>query len=68
MDLRYRGNDGKVHYCHTLNNTAIATPRVLIAILENHQRADGTVRIPEVLVPYMGGITELTSANAAGAR
>ncbi|MEE2883801.1 MAG: serine--tRNA ligase [Planctomycetota bacterium] len=68
MDLRYRGNDGKVHFCHTLNNTAIATPRVLIAILENHQRSDGTVRIPDVLVPYMGGKTEITSANAAGAR
>ncbi|MGE4619033.1 MAG: serine--tRNA ligase [Planctomycetota bacterium] len=67
MDLRYRGKDGKVHFCHTLNNTAIATPRVLIAILENHQRADGTIRIPEVLVPYMGGKTEITPTNVGGA-
>ena len=68
MNLRYRGKDGKVHYCHTLNNTAIATPRVLIAILENHQREDGSIRIPEVLVPYMGGRTEITRDNASGAR
>ena len=68
MNLRYRGKDGKVHYCHTLNNTAIATPRVLIAILENHQREDGSIRIPEVLVPYMGGRTEITQTNASGAR
>ena len=68
MNLRYRGNDGKVHYCHTLNNTAIATPRVLIAILENHQREDGSIRIPEVLAPYMGGRTEITRDNASGAR
>ncbi|MBT6784626.1 MAG: serine--tRNA ligase [Planctomycetes bacterium] len=66
MDLRYRGEDGKVHFCHTLNNTAIATPRVLIAILENNQRADGSVKIPEVLVPYMGGLTEITPTDNDG--
>ncbi len=66
MDLRYRDAEGKVRFCHTLNNTAIATPRVLIAILENNQRADGSVRIPEVLVPYMGGITEITPTDNEG--
>ncbi len=55
LNLRYRDANKKVHYCHTLNNTAIASPRVLIAILENHQQADGRVRIPEALRPYMGG-------------
>ena len=55
LDLRYRGEDGKLRFCHTLNNTAIASPRVLIAILENNQLADGRVRIPEVLRPYMSG-------------
>jgi seryl-tRNA synthetase len=55
LDLRYRGADGKVRFCHTLNNTAIASPRILIAILENYQEADGSVRIPQVLVPLMGG-------------
>jgi seryl-tRNA synthetase len=55
LNLRYRGEDGKVRFCHTLNNTAIASPRILIAILENFQEADGSVTIPEVLRPYLGG-------------
>lgn len=54
LNLRYRDSEGKIKYCYTMNNTAIATPRVLIAIIENNQQADGTIRIPEVLVPYMG--------------
>lgn len=55
-NLRYRDNaDGKVKYVHTLNNTGIATPRVLVPFLENHQQKDGTVRIPEKLQPYMMG-------------
>ncbi|MCQ2735320.1 MAG: serine--tRNA ligase [Alphaproteobacteria bacterium] len=54
-NLRYRGNDGKVRFCHTLNNTGIATPRALVPFIENHQQADGTVRIPAKLQPYMGG-------------
>ena len=54
-NLRYRGNDGKVQYCHTLNNTGIATPRALVPFIENHQQADGTVRIPAKLQPYLGG-------------
>jgi seryl-tRNA synthetase len=53
--MRYRDGVRKVHYCHTLNNTVIASPRILIPILELYQNADGTVTIPEVLRPYMGG-------------
>lgn len=55
LNLRYRGEDGKVRHCHTLNNTVAASTRMLIALLENHQNADGSVDIPEVLQPYMGG-------------
>ncbi|MDO3411404.1 serine--tRNA ligase [Saccharibacillus sp. CPCC 101409] len=53
--LRYRGEDGKLRYCHTLNNTAAATPRLLIPLIENHQRADGSIYLPPALRPYMGG-------------
>ncbi len=55
LNLRYRDEAGKPHYCHTLNNTAIASPRILIAILENYQQSDGRIRIPEVLRGYLGG-------------
>lgn len=55
LNLRYRGEDGKVRHCHTLNNTVAASTRMLIALLENHQQADGTVLLPEPLRPYMGG-------------
>ncbi len=55
LNLRYRDADGKVHICHTLNNTVIASPRVLIPLLENHQREDGSILIPRALRPYMGG-------------
>jgi len=55
LNIRYRDADGKVHFVHTLNNTVIASPRILIPILENHQNADGSVTIPEVLRPYMNG-------------
>ncbi|MBS5833935.1 MAG: serine--tRNA ligase [Acetobacter sp.] len=55
-NLRYRDNkDGKVKFAHTLNNTGIATPRILAPFIENHQQADFTVRIPEKLQPYMNG-------------
>ena len=48
------GKDGQIKYCHALNNTAIASPRILIALLENFQKEDGTVVIPEVLQKYTG--------------
>ncbi len=53
--LRYKGEDGRVHFAHTLNNTGIAAPRILVPFLENHQQADGRVRIPGALRPYLGG-------------
>jgi seryl-tRNA synthetase len=48
-----------VRFCHTLNNTAAATPRLLVPLLENHQRADGSVRVPAALRPYLGGREQL---------
>ena len=54
LNLRYRDEKGKPKHCHTLNNTVIASPRVLIALLENHQQEDGRVRIPEVLRDRFG--------------
>ncbi len=58
-NLRYRDSDGKVQFCYTLNNTAIATPRILVPFLENHQQADGSVRVPVALQPYLGAKTKL---------
>jgi seryl-tRNA synthetase len=55
LNLRYRDEDGKVRICHTLNNTVIASPRILIPILELYQKADGSITIPCALRPYMGG-------------
>ena len=55
LNLRYRGEDGKVQFCHTLNNTVAASTRMLIAVVENHQTAQGQVRVPEPLRPYLGG-------------
>ncbi|MEK7730457.1 MAG: serine--tRNA ligase [Planctomycetota bacterium] len=55
LKLRYRDGAKKVHFCHTLNNTVIASPRVLIPILELYQNRDGSVTIPQVLRPFMGG-------------
>ena len=55
LKIRVKGEDGKMYLPHTLNNTVVAPPRMLIAFLENHLQADGSVSIPEVLRPYMGG-------------
>ena len=55
LRIRYKDENGKMQLCHTLNNTCVAPPRMLIAFLENNLQADGTVLIPEVLQPYMGG-------------
>jgi seryl-tRNA synthetase len=55
LNIKYKDSDGKTKLAHSLNNTAIATPRILISILENNQQADGTIKIPEVLRKYMGG-------------
>ncbi len=56
LNLRYREANGDVHFCHTLNNTVIASPRALIPLLENHQNADGSIHVPEALRPYLNGI------------
>ena len=55
LKIRVRGEDGKNYLAHTLNNTCVAPPRMLIALLENNLQADGSVKIPQVLQPYMGG-------------
>jgi seryl-tRNA synthetase len=53
-NIRYRGADGKVRFAHTLNNTALASPRILVALLENHQTADGRVKLPKAMQQLMG--------------
>jgi seryl-tRNA synthetase len=59
LGIRWRGKNGKTQYCHTLNNTAIASPRILIPILENFQNEDGSVTIPDVLRPLMNGMERI---------
>jgi seryl-tRNA synthetase len=64
MNLRYKGAGSKRNiFCHTLNNTVIASPRILIPILELYQNADGSITIPEVLCPYMGGRERITEQS-----
>ena len=64
LKMRVKGEDGRTYLPHTLNNTVAAPPRMLIAFLENHLQADGTVTIPEVLRPYMGGTEVLVPKKA----
>ena len=59
LNIRVTGKDGRKYFAHTLNNTVAAPPRMLIAFLENNLQADGSVRIPEVLRPYMGGMEKI---------
>ncbi|KKU50319.1 MAG: serine--tRNA ligase [Candidatus Zambryskibacteria bacterium RIFCSPLOWO2_01_FULL_39_39] len=59
LNIKYRDTDGKLKFAHSLNNTAIATPRILIQLVENNQQADGSIIIPEVLRPYMGGKSKI---------
>ncbi len=68
LNLRYRDAEGKVRVCHTLNNTVAASTRMLIALLENHQEADGTVRLPPPLRKYLGGRERIGRALAVKAR
>ncbi|HUS92828.1 MAG TPA: serine--tRNA ligase [Phycisphaerae bacterium] len=63
LNMRYRDAEGTVRFVHTLNNTVIATPRVLIPLLELNQNADGTVTIPAALRPYMGGMEKIEPAR-----
>lgn len=64
LKIRVSAEDGRKYFAHTLNNTVVAPPRMLIAFLENNLQKDGTVRIPEVLQPYMGGTKELVPDGA----
>ena len=59
LKIRVKGEDGKKYFAHTLNNTVVAPPRMLIAFLENNLNADGSVNIPKALQPYMGGTEKL---------
>jgi seryl-tRNA synthetase len=61
--IRYRDEEGQTRYCYTLNNTMVASPRILIPLIENHQQADGSIRIPTALQPYMRGMTEIRPAE-----
>lgn len=63
LNIRYRDNQGKVKFCHTLNNTVAATPRLLIPILELNQNRDGSINIPDVLQSYMGGQKVIKKKN-----
>lgn len=58
-NIRYKDENGETRFCHTLNNTAAASPRILIPLLENHQREDGSIYIPPALRKYMNGLAEL---------
>lgn len=59
LGIRYKDDDGKMKYTHSLNSTAIPTPRILVSLIENYQQADGSIIIPEVLRPYMGGKSKI---------
>lgn len=60
LNIKYKDSDGKKHFVHTLNNTCVASPRILIPLLEIYQNEDGTVTVPEVLRPWMGGKEKIT--------
>ena len=55
MNARFRNKDGKTEFVHTLNGSGLAVGRTLVAVMENYQQADGSIKVPTALVPYMGG-------------
>jgi seryl-tRNA synthetase len=59
MEARFRDKDGKVRHVHTLNGSALAVGRTLIAVMESFQQEDGSIAVPDVLQPYMGGLTRI---------
>jgi seryl-tRNA synthetase len=63
LNIKYKDHERKKHFVHTLNNTAIASPRILIPFLENHQLADGSIYLPPSLRPYLGGVDKLLFAQ-----
>jgi seryl-tRNA synthetase len=66
LNIRYRDEDGSMQYVHSLNSTAIPTPRILVSLIENYQNEDGSITIPEVLRPYMGGREKIDLPAQAG--
>ena len=62
--IRYRDEDGKLHLAHTLNGSGLAVGRCVAAILENYQNEDGSVTVPDVLVPYMNGMKKITKESS----
>jgi len=64
LNIRYKDTEGKLRYAHSLNNTAAATPRLVMVIIENYQQADGSIKIPEALVPYMQGRTHIVKKTS----
>jgi seryl-tRNA synthetase len=60
MNARFRNKDGKTEFVHTLNGSGLAVGRTLVAVLENYQQADGGIKVPQALVPYMGGLEKIT--------
>ena len=58
-NTRYRDAEGKLHFAHTVNGSGVALPRTIIAVMESYQREDGTIDVPEALLPYMGGLTRI---------
>jgi seryl-tRNA synthetase len=63
MDARFRDADKRIRHVHTLNGSGVAVGRALIAVMENYQEADGSIRVPEALRPYMGGLTKIEAAS-----
>jgi seryl-tRNA synthetase len=64
MNLRFKDADGKNRFCHTLNGSGLAVGRTLVAVMENYQRADGSIGVPDVLQPYMGGTKRIECTGA----
>ena len=63
MNARYRGKDGKPAFVHTLNGSGVAVGRALIAVMETYQKEDGSILVPDVLKPYMGGMSRIEKAK-----
>ena len=59
MEARYRDSDGRIRHVHTLNGSGVAVGRALIAVMENYQQEDGSIAVPDVLQPYMGGLKSI---------
>ena len=62
MNARFRNKDGKTEFVHTLNGSGLAVGRTLVAVLENYQEADGSIKVPTALVPYMGDVERIAKA------